>query len=171
VYGGKKESCSDSFFHAMEWKKDTSPLIDEIEPVVRGMGFSLVEVSRQATKGRLQIRVVIYHYRGVGLKDCEMVHKTIMPRLELIENDQDIYLEVTSPGINRNLKYADEFSIFIDRQVSILGYDESDWIQGMIAGAYENELELITPEGKQIIPIDKIKKAKLVYSQEEKNRK
>ena len=132
----------------MEWKKNTNPLFDEIEPVVRGMGFSLVELSRQPTRERLQIRLVIYHYHGVGLKDCEMIHKTIMPRLELIEQNQDVYLEVTSPGITRNIKYAHEFSIFIDRQVCILGYDENDWIQGTIAGVYENELELITPEGK-----------------------
>ena len=74
----------------MEWKIEQSELYEELEPVIRGMGYSLVELSRQATKGRLQIRVVIYHYNGIGLSDCEMVHKTILPRIELLEESEDI---------------------------------------------------------------------------------
>ncbi len=155
----------------MEWKKKYGPLFDEIEPVIRGMGFSLVEFSRQETKGRLQVRLVIYHYRGVGLKDCETIHRTILPRIELIEQSQDVYLEVTSPGITRNIKYANEFSIFVDRQVSVLGEDESDWVHGTIANVDEHELELETAEGRYTIPIEKIKKARLAYAQEDNNRK
>ncbi|MGC9313081.1 MAG: ribosome assembly cofactor RimP [Sediminispirochaetaceae bacterium] len=155
----------------MEWKKKYGSLFDEIEPVVRGMGFSLVELSRQQTKGRLQVRLVIYHYRGVGLKDCETIHRTILPRIELIEQSQDIYLEVTSPGITRNIKYAHEFSVFVDRQVNVLGEDESDWVYGKIANVDEHELELETAEGTYIMPIEKIKKARLAYAQEDNNRK
>lgn len=155
----------------MEWKKKYGSLFDEIEPVIRGMGFSLVELSRQQTKGRLQVRLVIYHYRGVGLKDCETIHRTILPRIELIEQSQDIYLEVTSPGITRNIKYANEFSIFVDRQVNVLGEDESDWVFGTIANVDEHELELSTAEGTYKMPIEKIKKARLAYAQEDNNRK
>jgi len=151
----------------MEWKKNKCPFCDELEPIISGMGFSLVELSRQPMKGSLQVRAVIYHYRGVGLKDCEMVHRTIMPRLELIEQSQDIYLEVTSPGITRTLKYADEFSVFLDRKVNIMKEEESEWIHGSISGTDQNSLELNTEDGMKIIPIEEIKKAKLAYSQED----
>jgi len=167
VYGGKKESWVDSFFNEMEWKKNRSTLFEEIEPVIKGMGFSLVELSRQHIKGRLQVRLVVYHYSGVGLKDCEIIYKTIMPRLELIEQSQDIFLEVTSPGINRNIKYAHEFLVFIDRMVSVYCEDDDKWVSGKILLADDNNLELQTNDGIIHIPIQDIKKAKLTYSQED----
>jgi ribosome maturation factor RimP len=131
------------------------------------MGYSLVELNRQQIRGRLQVRVVIHHYRGIGLKDCELVHKTILPRIELMEKNREVNLEVSSPGITRNIKYAEEFAIFIDRRARILTKDSEDWIGGTILGADEKAVELSTPEGKLTISISDIKKAKLAYSQED----
>lgn len=155
----------------MDWKIDQSELYTELEPVIRGMGYSLVELSRQATKGRLQIRAVIYHYNGIGLADCELVHKTILPRLELLEESEDIYLEVTSPGVTRKIKNGTEFAVFIDRPVRILLQDADDWLNGTILGANENEVQLRTEQGEIAITLSDIKKAKLAFSQEDKKTK
>jgi len=155
----------------MDWKLVQDPLYNELQPVIHSMGYSLVELNRQQIRGRLQIRVVVHHYKGIGLKDCELVHKTILPRIELIEGSDDVNLEVTSPGITRNIKSAGEFVIFVDRKVRVLGYDSEDWISGTIAGTDEENLRLNTPEGDIIIPISDIKKAKLAYSQEDEKRK
>ena len=155
----------------MEWNLVRDPLADEIEPVLHSLGYSLVELNRQQVKGRLQVRVVIYHYDGIGLKDCEIVHKTILPRIELIEENDDVNLEITSPGITRNIKAAAEFTIFIDRKVRILKDVSDEWISGTIAGADQESLQLDTSEGKKLVPISDIKKAKLAYSQEDEKRK
>lgn len=155
----------------MDWKLVQDPLYNELLPVIQSMGYSLVELNRQQTRGRLQVRVVIHHYNGVGLKDCELVHKTVLPRIELIERNDDVNLEVTSPGITRNIKSAGEFLIFLDRQVRILENDSEDWVGGTILGADENSVKLGTPEGEKTISISDIKKAKLAYSQEDEKRK
>ncbi len=155
----------------MDWKIDQSELYSELEPVIRGMGYSLVELSRQATKGRLQIRVVIYHYNGIGLSDCELVHKTILPRIELIEESEDIYLEVTSPGVTRKIKNGTEFTVFIDRPAKILLHDADDWIKGKILGADDKMVQLHTENGEIAISLSDIKKAKLAFSQEDKKTK
>ncbi len=155
----------------MEWNLVHDRISAEIEPVLHSLGYSLVELNRQQIKGRLQVRVVIYHYDGIGLKDCEIVHKTILPRIELIENSDDVNLEVTSPGITRNIKAAAEFNIFIDRKVRILKNVSDEWLSGAITGADQENLHLDTPEGKILVPISDIKKAKLAYSQEDEKRK
>ncbi len=155
----------------MEWKIDESELFADLEPVIRGMGYSVVELSRQPTKNRVQVRVVIYHYKGIGLSDCELVHKTILPRIELLEESEDIYLEVTSPGVTRKIKNGTEFTVFIDRPVRILLYDADDWINGTILGADKNEVQLLTDKGEIAISLSDIKKAKLAFSQEDKKTK
>lgn len=155
----------------MEWKTSQTPLYEDLEPVIHGLGYSLVDLSRQQTKYGLQIRVVIYHYKGIGLNDCELVHKTILPRIELVEDTEDINLEVTSPGITRVLKHANEFAVFIDRKVRVLDVTTNDWIYGSIASANEGKLQLQTDNGLETIPYSNIKKAKLAYSQEDKEEK
>ena len=152
----------------MEWKIEQSELYEELEPVIRGMGYSVVELSRQATKGRLQIRVVIYHYNGIGLSDCELVHKTVLPRIELLEESEDIYLEVTSPGVTRKIKNGTEFAVFIDRPARILLHEADDWLHGVILGANQDEVQLQTEQGEIAITLSDIKKAKLAFSQEDK---
>src|SRR6056297_1242632 len=132
----------------MEWKIDESNLYVELEPVIRGLGYSVVELSRQATKGRLQIRAVIYHYKGIGLSDCELVHKTVLPRIELLEESEDIYLEVTSPGVTRKIKNGTEFAVFIDRPARILLHEADDWLHGVILGANQDEVQLQTEQGE-----------------------
>jgi len=155
----------------MEWKIEQSELYEELEPVIRGMGYSVVELSRQATKGRLQIRVVIYHYNGIGLSDCELVHKTVLPRIELLEESEDIYLEVTSPGVTRKIKNGTEFAVFIDRPARILLHEADDWLHGVILGANQDEVQLQTEQGEIAITLSDIKKAKLAFSQEDKKTK
>jgi ribosome maturation factor RimP len=147
----------------MKWEVDTGNLYHEIEPVIRGMGYSLVEMARKETKYGLQVKVVIYHYHGVGVNDCETVYRTIMPKIELTEETEEINLEVTSPGITRNIKNAVEFSVFIDREVRVL-LDNEEWIEGTIVGADSETLTLRIEDETSEIPIDDIRKAKLTVS-------
>ncbi len=122
-----------------------------------------MEMARKETKFGLQVKVVIYHYSGVGVDDCETVYKTIMPKIELTEETEEINLEVTSPGITRNIKNAVEFSIFLDREVKVLLEDE-DWIEGTIIGAHPEKLSLRVEDSIREIPIADIRKAKLTFS-------
>ena len=149
----------------MEWIQDRGTLYDDLNPVINSLGYSIVELTRQAQPGGIQIRVVLHHYRGIGLKDCELVHKTILPRIQLIEESEDISLEVTSPGINRNIKIANEFAVFIDRRIKLMKNDDNEWIYGTVVSADDNTLQLSTEVGEEDILYSDIKKAKLAYSQ------
>ncbi len=147
----------------MKWEVETDNLYHAIEPVIRGMGYSLVEMARKETKYGLQVKVVIYHYKGVGVNDCETVYKTIMPKIELTEETEVINLEVTSPGITRNIKNAAEFSVFIDREVRIL-LESDEWVEGTIVGANSETVTLRIEDETSEFPIDDIRKAKLTVS-------
>ena len=76
------------------------PLIDQVEPVVRGLGFSLVEISSARHRGYSSVRLTVYKKNGtVGVNDCAGVHRAVLPRLELAFPGQELSVEVSSPGI------------------------------------------------------------------------
>ena len=145
----------------LEKKKRDNSLINSIEPVIEGLGFSLVEFTSHRNRSNLTVNTVIYKESGVNLADCSTVYKTILPRIEVLEDSRDVNLEVSSPGISRNIKTVDEFDIFLGRKVRILKRDDSEWIHGSIESVDDNSVKL--NNGKQTVSVSfpDINKAKL----------
>jgi len=132
-------------------------LFKSLEPVIRGIEMSLIELSVFHGKGRggnsrnVQVKAVVYKNGTVGIEDCARVHRVIMPRLELAFPGQEIYLEVSSPGIDRIIKDGGEFVHFIGQGVKCYRTDISGWTAG---------------DESVRLNFDVIAKAKLISSQE-----
>jgi ribosome maturation factor RimP len=137
-----------------------------IEPVIEGLGYSLVELKANRNRTNLHVSVVIYSPAGVSLNDCADVHRTIQPRIELLEDTRDLHIEVASPGVDRNIKSSSEYAVFTGRGVRVMLRDTKDWKGGVIESADDSTLRLRTGETIEDIPYDRILKAKLDYSQE-----
>jgi len=146
--------------------KRDNPFIDPIETVVTGLGMCIVEIAVSRHHGSVQARIVVYKKEGIGVNDCSKVHRSIQARFELAFPGQDIYLEVASPGVDRNIKDASEFPVFIGRGVTCYRTDISDWTSGIIADADENRVILRARADLVELPYGNIAKAKLDYSQE-----
>ena len=145
----------------LERKKRDNSLIDSIEPVIEGLGFSLVEFTSYRNRSNLTINTIIYGENGVTIADCSTVFKTIMPRIELLEDSRDINLEVSSPGITRNIKTVDEFEIFLGKKVKILKKNDSEWIHGSIESVSDNSVNLNNDKQTITVSFEDINKAKL----------
>jgi ribosome maturation factor RimP len=145
----------------LERKNRENSLINNIEPVIKGMGFDLVEFTLHRNRSNLTVHTIIYKKTGVNLDNCSAVYKTILPRIELLEDSRSVNLEVSSPGLSRNIKTVDEFKIFISRKVRILKKDDSEWLYGSIESVDDTNVNLI--KGKQTISVSfsDINKAKL----------
>ena len=145
----------------LERKNRDNSLINSIEPVIEGLGFSLVEFSSHRNRSNLTVNAIIYSKSGVSIADCSTVFKTIMPRIELLEDSRDVSLEVSSPGITRNIKTVDEFEIFLGKRVRILKKDESEWIHGFIESVNDNSVNLNIDKQTIAVSFADINKAKL----------
>jgi ribosome maturation factor RimP len=137
------------------------PYFYDCEPLVSGLGYILVELVVFRRQADWQIKIVITSKENVGIADCSKVHRAIMPRLEALLNTQDMYVEVASPGLDRVLKNATEFSVFTGKQVKVWNTDISDWMQGTIVSADTVSVRLRAETGETDIPYTKIAKAKL----------
>ena len=141
-------------------------LADQVTPIVEGLGFRVVELNTAVVSGRIQVTLVIYSEDGVGIDDCATVHKTVLPRLEVLLDHRDVALQVASPGIDRILKDWKEFAVFAGRGVRVLRRGEEQWMGGIVRRADDHEVEIEGPSGLTVIQYAEIQKAKLDYTQE-----
>jgi len=142
-----------------------SLLFDSIEPVIRGLKMSLIELnvfrSRSKNPGGVQVRAVIYRGGITGLEDCSKAHRAILPRLELAFPGQEVYLEVSSPGIDRLIKDGCEFAFFTGQGIRCYRTDISDWTEGILIDADGEKITLELDSGEIVIPLEIIAKARL----------
>jgi ribosome maturation factor RimP len=145
---------------------DIATLREPLEAVLKGLGFSLIDLLVSRHRGSVQIRAVIYNGSSIGTDDCTKAHRAVMPRLELAFEGQDIYLEVSSPGIDRLIKDGAEFANYKGRGVRCYRTDISDWTAGILESAGEEGISIKTNEGNVKMNFDIIAKARLDPSQE-----
>jgi ribosome maturation factor RimP len=136
-------------------------LRESLETVLDGLKLHLVELMVSRHRGSVQVRAVIYNGSSIGTDDCSKAHRAITPRLELAFCGQDIYLEVSSPGIDRLIKDGAEFTCYTGRGVRCYRTDISDWTVGILKSADEKGIELKAKEGNERLEYDIIAKARL----------
>lgn len=146
---------------------DSMPYYTQCKSLVEGLGYILVSIHVVPAKTTTKVQAVITNgesncSEGIGINDCAKVHRLLLPRLEALLQNQDIYMEVTSPGMERHIKNAAEFSLFKGRDVKVWNTEISDWISGVIKDSDEHQLTLEVMEETKIIPYTNIAKAKLL---------
>jgi ribosome maturation factor RimP len=146
--------------------REGDPLFDSIEPVLKGLGMALVDLSLSRHRGSVQVRVTVYKAGVVGVDDCSRAHHAILPRLELRFPGEDLYVEVSSPGIDRVIKDGYELGYYIGRGIRVYRTDISDWTGGILEAVDSARIVIKGKNGMTELPYECIAKAKLDHSQE-----
>ena len=152
------------------------PLFTDLKDIVADLGLVLCYV-RKSTQGKtVQVFVDIMSPEGeTGIDECARVHNTILPRLEMKYGRDDLYLEVSTPGLQRNLRDIYEFTVFRGKRCRVYSQKYSSWICGIIGEAGDDGLSLTgyevedTRESGESIELgyEDIQKAKLEYKWED----
>lgn len=75
------------------------------EPLAEELGFFLWDVEYVKEGGRRVLRITIDSEDGITIDDCEKMHRALDPLLDEADPiEEAYYLEVSSPGIERELK-------------------------------------------------------------------
>jgi len=147
-----------------ESRNHDEPLYRSLEQLIREIGMTLIELDVFHRKGRnsgVQVRAVILAKGVTGLAECTKAHHVIFPRLELAFPGKDVYLEVSSPGINRIIKEGGEFSYYIGRGVKCYRTDICDWTAGILRTVDEEKITLENEGGEIVLLYETIAKARL----------
>jgi ribosome maturation factor RimP len=113
-------------------RKDTQNLWNVVEPYVKDAGFDLVEVQSGREPSGWIVRLFIDQPAspgqsegtagdgGVSHHDCERVSRDVSAALDVADLIPHAYeLEVSSPGLDRPLRRAVDFSRFAGREARI----------------------------------------------------
>jgi ribosome maturation factor RimP len=148
-------------YRSKERGAEEGRLLENLMPVVDGLGLSLVELAVVRSKGGVSVRVSVFKKDGVGIGDCARAHRAIMPRLELFFGTDDIHVEVSSPGISRLLKEGADFIPFVGCQVKCWVTALSDWKWGILESVTETYVIINGKDGMEKLEFKDIAKAKL----------
>ena len=146
-------------------KKNTVAEVTElVEPIVEGLGLTLWDV-RYVKEGALwYLRIYIDKDEGVTIEDCETVTRAIDAPLDELDPIEGNYiLEVSSPGIERELLLDRHFDRFIGAPVMIKlirpdGSGNRD-IKGTLIAHDKETVEIMSEQGEETV----IKKKDTVY--------
>ena len=152
-------------------KKSIKETVREaILPCVTELGYRIWDVSYQKIGADYHLEITIDSDDGIGIDDCEKVHRAIDPILDERDPIEGFYyLEVSSPGIERELKCDEHITLSIGEVVEAKLFTALDGKKSVVGELKSYEGGAVTiSEGDAEITLQKSEIAKLttVYFEE-----
>jgi ribosome maturation factor RimP len=102
-------------------KKSTVGIVAElVQPIVDQLGLQLWDVRFEKEGSVWYLRVFLDKEEGINIDDCENVSRQLSPILDEVDPIPQSYtLEVSSPGIGRDLRRPQHFEAFMGADVHL----------------------------------------------------
>ena len=103
-------------------KKNIASTVEElIAPVVVDeMGYDIWDVEYVKEGASWYLRITIDSENGIDIDDCEKVHRAVDPIIEEADPIEDFYyLEVSSPGVERNIRTTEHYAMCVGCTVQL----------------------------------------------------
>jgi ribosome maturation factor RimP len=147
-------------------------VLDEVrdlaDAVTRRRSLRLWDVEVAGQPGRQIVRVLVDGEDGIDLDTVAEVSEEISRGLDLRDPIQGRYtLEVSSPGVERNLRTPEHFRLSLGAKVAVKTREqlvpEGHRIDGTIVEASDETVRLAVDETEIDVPYDSIKTARTVF--------
>ncbi|MBI4844177.1 MAG: ribosome maturation factor RimP [Nitrospirae bacterium] len=137
-----------------------------IEPVVESLGMRLFDLKIGKARGRYLLRIFIDKEEGISLADCELASHEIEAILDVEDPIPYSYvLEVSSPGLDRPMKLAEDYKKYSGRTVRVVTNDpvnKQNFFVGKILESDNASVTLLLTNNEKIrISLENISKARL----------
>ena len=137
------------------------------EPIAEELGCWIWDVEFVKEGTRKILRITIDSEEGVDINDCEKMHRAIDPILDEADPiEEQYYLEVSSPGIERELRTDEHIEASLGAKVLCKLFTAKDGKKSYTGTikSYENGvLTLDTEEGETKLSKTEISKINTVY--------
>ncbi len=136
-----------------------------LEKTVTGLGYELVDIE-QSPRGRV-LRLFIDKRDkegGVDVEDCALVSNQVS-RVLAVENVDYDRLEVSSPGLDRVVKKAEDFERFAGSTINLklrLPVGGRRNFTGVLQGVQGTMVHMVIDTGEVALELGNIDKARLV---------
>ena len=141
-----------------------------LTPIVQKLGYSVWDVEFGKEGSRLILRITIDSPNGISIDDCEKVHRAIDAPLDEADPIADpYYLEVSSPGLERELRTPEHFAAFLGKKIVAKLYaplpgQSEKTLCGTLSSDEEGAATLRIADGTAVtIPREKLAAARAYY--------
>ncbi len=143
-----------------------------VTPTLEQMGYELVRIQMQG-QARPTLQVMAERKDGLGMtvEDCTQISRALSALLDVEDPIGGAYvLEVSSPGIDRPLTRAKDFTTWAGFEAKVetdLPVEGQKRFKGKLLGLDElGRMGLATEKGESWIPLPQVKTARLVLTDE-----
>ncbi len=124
-----------------------------LKPIAEANGVEIYDVEYVKEGSEWYLRCYIDKEEGVNINDCEAVSRALSDELDKVDFIEDAYiLEVSSPGLGRQLKKDKHFQRSLLSEVDVKCYkpiNGSKDFTGILKAFDENTLTLEMDSGKE----------------------
>ena len=147
-------------------------LLDEnikeiVSKVVERNGFFLIDLILRGTEHKRVIEVFIDGEKDISAEDCAAVSREIDSELkDLLIKHPDYRLDVSSPGIDRPLKFLNQYIKHVNRKfdISYRSGEEIKKLSGKLTSIDGDHLTFISNNKEVIINFNNIVKTNVIVS-------
>jgi ribosome maturation factor RimP len=147
-------------------RRDQTHLWELFEPVVKGMGFDLIEIEHFPNPKHGVLRLYIDKEGGVNVDDCSMVSRQISALIDVEDPVSGQFnLEISSPGADRPLRRLVDFQRFTGSLVKLktaIPLEGQRNFKGRLLEASEDTVVIETDDEEISLPMSAIDKARIV---------
>ena len=149
-------------------KKNVRDTVSEaILPTVLELGYRLWDVTYSKIGADYHLEITIDKDGGVNIEDCERVHRAIDPILDEVDPIEGFYyLEVSSPGIERELRTEEHILSSIGQDVLAKLYTAKDGVKsvsGVLKSFSDGTVTIGTEQKDVSLLLKEISKLQTVY--------
>ncbi|MGL5087139.1 MAG: ribosome maturation factor RimP [Clostridium sp.] len=134
--------------------------IDKIvRPIAEEIGYEIYHIEYIKESGEYYLRIYIDQEQGIALSDCEKLSRKVSDMMDIEDPIEDAYfLEVSSPGLNRELFTDNHYKQCIGKEIFVKFAKPLDEKQNVIGILKEvTESSLIICANKEVIVESKTK--------------
>ena len=148
--------------------KDT--VREAVLPTAETMGYRIWDITYGKIGADYHLEITIDNDEGIGIEDCEKFHRAIDPILDEVDPIEGFYyLEVSSPGIERELKTEEHISLSVGQKVEaklFAAMDGAKSLIGTLSGFEDGKVTISDGEKETSLELSQISKLKTLYFEE-----
>ena len=127
---------------------------EAIGDVVSSLGYRIWDITYSKIGADYHLEITIDSDEGINIDDCERVHRAIDPILDECDPIEDFYyLEVSSPGIERELRTDEHISLSIGEKVELKLFVAKDGRKSLVGilSDFDGERVTVNAEGTDVV--------------------
>ena len=139
-------------------------LSEALEEVISTKDMRVVNINISSSSSSPSIKIIIDSPKGIGLEDCAFTSKLVDNVIKINNYFDDYDIEVSSPGINRQLFSITDFSLYKGFMVKIKlksSMNNQKNFIGKIKDIVEGNIKVELDDSEIIIDFKNIKKANI----------